>query len=114
MKIREDNRCGGSSLKLSLANDDQDPCYSETKGKFNAGDLLEWSLDDLGNCSSANMNLKSTKVSLLSFDKNFCPEYLNIRTDYDNLLAASYRESYQNFRFEQQNQSLTGNSSYIF
>ena len=99
LKIREDNGCGGTSLKLSLSNDDQDPCYTETKEEFNAGELLEWSFKDLGNCSSANMNLiKSPKVAIIPSDNgtNFCPEYLTVRID-DNLFAASY-----DWGFEQQ------------
>ena len=102
MKTREGNGCGGTSLKLSLSNYHQDPCYTETKEEFNAGDLLEWSFEDLGNCSSANMNLKSTKVLDLT---NPCLDYLNIRTDNDNLLVTSLEKRFQSF---------TGNRSSIF
>ena len=108
MKIREGIHCGGSSVQLSLTDDDQDCCYTKTKGKFNAGDLLEWSIEDFGNCSSANVNLKSTKVSLLSSDINFCPEYLTVRTDHDNLWAVSYKD---NQTYEK---SLTGKRSYMY
>ena len=115
LKTREGNGCGGTSLKLSLSNDDQDPCYTETKEEFNAGDLLEWSFEDLGNCSSANMILKSTKVAILPSNSatNFCPEYLTVRID-DNLFAASYEGGLQAFQFAQQQKSFTGNRSYIF
>ena len=102
LKIREGISCGGTSLKLSLADDDQDSCYAATKYNFNAGEILEWNFEDLGNCSSANMNLKSTKVLDLT---NPCLDYLNIRTDNDNLLVTS---------FEKQFQSFTGNRSSIF
>ena len=116
LKIREGIGCGGSSLKLFLTNgDDQDRCYTKTKAKFNAGDLLEWNFDDLGNCSSANMNLKSTKVAIIPADSdtNFCPEYLTVRID-DNLFAASYEPKLQTFQFKKFKKSLTGNRSYIF
>ena len=116
LKIREDNGCGGTSLKLSLSNDDQDPCYTETKEEFNAGDLLEWSFEDLGNCSSANMNqLNSLKAAIIpsNNDTNFCPEYLTVRVDY-KLFAASYDGGLQTFQLIQQQRSLSGNRSYIF
>ena len=115
MKIRKGIGCGGSSLKLSLTNDDdQDRCYTKTKGKFNAGTLLEWSSEDLGNCSSANMILKSPKVAIIPSDSatNICPEHLTVRIN-DNLFAASYEEGLQTFQVEQQQKSLTGNRSYI-
>ena len=109
LKIREGNGCGGTSLKLSLSNDDQDPCYTETKDKFNAGDILEWNFEDLGSCSSAIMNLKSTKVAIIPSDSdtNFCPEYLTVRID-NNLFAASFEGRLQTFQFDQQQKSLTG------
>ena len=124
LKIREDNNCGGSSVQLFLTNDDdQDRCYTKTKGKFNAGTLLEWSSEDLGNCSSANMILKSPKVAIIPSDSatNICPEYLSVRIN-DNLFAASYEERFQSFqfkilqgsRFRVYKKSLTGNRSYIF
>ena len=106
MKVREDRDCGGTGLKLFLASDGQESCYTETEDKSNAGDILEWSFDNLGSCSSATMNLESTKVSLLTSGTNVCPEYLNIRTENSNLLAASYQID----RFE----SLTGKRSCIF
>ena len=111
MKIREDNGCGGTSLKLSLSNDDQDPCYTETKEEFNAGALLEWSLEDLGSCS-ANMTLKSPKVEIIpsGSDTNFCPEYVTVRIG-DNLFAASYQTS---FKLQFGQKSLKGNRSFIF
>ena len=102
MKTREGNGCEGTSLKLSLSNYHQDPCYTETKEEFNAGELLEWSFEDLGNCSSANMNLKSTKALDLT---NPCLDYLTIRTDNDNLLVTSLQKKIQSF---------TGNRSFIF
>ena len=102
LKIREGISCGGTSLKLSLADDDQDSCYAATKYNFNAGEILEWNFEDLGNCSSANLNLKSTKVLDLT---NPCLDYLNIRTDNDNLLVTSSEERFQSF---------TGNRSSIF
>ena len=102
LKIRDDVGCGGTSLKLSLSNDDQDPCYIETKYNFSTGDRLEWNFEDSGNCSSAKLNLKFTKVLDLT---NPCLDYLNIRTDNDNLLVTS---------FEKQFQSFTGNRSSIF
>ena len=116
MKIPGDNGCGGSFLKLSLTDgDDQDPCYTKTKAKFNAGDTLEWSSEDLGNCSSANMVLKSPKVAIEPSKSatNFCPEYLTVRVDND-LFAASYEGGLQKFQFIQQQRSLSGNRSYIF
>ena len=111
MKIREDNNCGGTSLRISLSNDDQDPCFTETKEEFNAGALLEWSLEDLGSCS-ANMTLKSPKVEIISSgsDTNFCPEYVTVRIG-DNLFAASYQTSFQ---LELGQKSLKGNRSFIF
>ena len=102
LKIREGISCGGIPLKLSLADDDQDPCYIETKYSSNTGDRLEWNFEDSGNCSSANLNLKSTKVLNLT---NPCLDYLNIRTDNDNLLVASSEKGFQSF---------TGNRSSIF
>ena len=113
MKIREDNNCGGSSVQLFLTNDDdQERCNTKTKAQFNAGDLLEWSSEDLGNCNSANMVLKSPKVAIVP-SKNFCPEYLTVRVDND-LFAASYEGGLQKFQFIQQQRSLSGNRSYIF
>ena len=115
MKIREDNNCGGSSVQLFLTNDDdQDRCYTKTKAKFNAGDLLDWNSEELGNCSSANMVLKSPKVAIVppKSATNFCPEYLTVRIG-DNLFAASY-QTYQSFQLVHQQRSLTGNRSYIF
>ena len=108
LKIREDIGCDGSSLKLFLShNDDQDRCYTKTKDKLNADDLLEWSFEDLGNCSSANM--KSLKVAIIPSDSitNICPEYLTVRID-DNLFAASYEGGFQTFQAVQQQKSLTG------
>ena len=102
LKIREGISCGGISLKLSLTDDDQDPCYIDTKYNFNTGDRLEWNFEDSGNCSSANLNLKSTKVLDLT---NPCLDYLTIRTDNDNLLVTSLEKSFQSF---------TGNRSFIF
>ena len=102
LKIREDIGCRGTSLKLSLADDDQDSCYIETKYNSNAGDRLEWNFEDSGNCSAANLNLISTKVLDLT---NPCLDYLNIRTDNDNLLVASSEKRFQSF---------TGNRSSIF
>ena len=113
MKIREDNTCGGSSVQLFLTNDDdQDRCYTKTKAKFNAGDLLEWSSEDLGNCNSANMVLKSPKVAIVPSKSatNFCPEYVTVRIG-DNLFAASYQTSFQ---LELGQKSLKGNRSFIF
>ena len=94
LKIREGISCGGISLKLSLTDDDQDPCYIDTKYNFNTGDRLEWNFEDSGNCSSANLNLKSTKVLDLT---NPCLDYLNIRTDNDNLLVTSFEKRFQSF-----------------
>ena len=116
LKIREDNGCGGSFLKLSLTNDDdQDRCHTKTKANFNAGDLLEWSSNDLGNCSSANMILKSPKVEIIPSDDatNICPEHLTVRVG-DNLFAASYEGRFQAFQVIGQQKSLTGNRSYIY
>ena len=113
LKIREDTDCGGTGLKISLANDDHDdPCYTATKSKFNDGDLLEWNFGDLGNCSSANITLKSMKAAIIPSDSatNFCPEYLTVRID-DNLFAASYAGGLQAFQFAQQQKYLTGNRS---
>ena len=115
LKTREGNGCGGTSLKLSLSNDDQDPCYTETKEEFNAGDLLEWSFEDLGNCSSANMVLKSPKVAIIPSDSttNFCPEYVTVRID-NNLFAAAYEGNLQAYQFKNFKKSLKGNRSCIF
>ena len=116
LKTREGNGCGGTSLKLSLSNYHQDPCYTETKEEFNAGELLEWSFEDLGNCSSANINqLNFPKAAIIpsNNDTNFCPEYLTVRVD-NNLFAASYEGGLQTFQFIQQQRSLKGNRSYIF
>ena len=116
MKTREGNGCGGTSLKLSLSNYHQDPCYTETKEEFNAGDLLEWSFEDLGNCSSAKIYLlDSPKAAIIpsNNDTNFCPEYLTVRVD-NNLFAASYEGGLQTFQFIQQQRSLLGNTSNIF
>ena len=109
LKTREGNGCGGTSLKLSLSNDDQDPCLTETKEEFNAGDLLEWSAEDLGTCSSATMILKSPKVEIITLDNatNICPERLTVRID-NNLFAASYEGIFQTFQVVQQQISLTG------
>ena len=115
LKIREDIGCDGTGtgLKISLANDDHDPCYTATKSKFNDGDLLEWKFGDLGNCRSASMTLKSTKVTIIPSDSatNFCPEYLTVRID-DNLFTASYEAGLQTFQFDQQQKYLTGNKSF--
>ena len=116
LKTREGNGCGGTSLKLSLSNYHQDTCYTETKEEFNAGDLLEWSFEDLGNCSSANiylLNFPKAAIIPSNNDTNFCPEYLTVRVDND-LFAASYEGGLQKFQFIQQQRSLSGNRSYIF
>ena len=116
LKIREDIGCDGSSLKLFLTNgDDQERCYPKTKAEFDAGDLLEWSSEDLGDCSSANMILKSPKVGIIPSKSatNFCPEYVTVRIG-DNLFAARY-QTFQGFQLVNQQKSLTGTSrSYIF
>ena len=116
MKTREGNGCGGTSLKLSLSNYHQDPCYAETKEEFNAGDLLEWSFEELGNCSSVNINpLNFPKAAIIpsNNDTNFCPEYLTVRVD-NNLFAASYQGGLQTFQFIQQQRALLGNRTYVF
>ena len=116
LKIREDNGCGGTSLRVSLSNDNQDPCYTETKEEFNAGDLLEWSFEDLGNCSSANiylLNFPTAAIIPSNNDTNFCPEYLTVRVD-NNLFAASYQGGLQTFQFIQQQRALLGNRTYVF
>ena len=111
LKIREGISCGGTSLKLSLADDDQDSCYAATKYNFNAGEILEWNFEDLGNCSSANMVLKSPKVAIEPSKNatNFCPEYVTVRIG-DNLFAASYQTSFQ---LELGQKSLKGNRSLV-
>ena len=115
MKIREGDGCGGTSLGLSLSTDEQYPCYTETSEEFNAGNLLEWSFDKLGNCSSANINLKSPKVEIIPSDSatNLCPQHLTVRID-NNLFAASYEGRLQTFQVVQQQKSLKGNGSYKF
>ena len=115
LKIREGISCGGTSLKLSLADDDQDSCYAATKYNFNAGEILEWNFEDLGNCSSVNMNLLNPpKAEIIpsNNDTNFCPEYLTVRID-DNLFAASYL-TFQTFQLVHQKKRLTGTRCYIF
>ena len=114
LKIRGGNGCRGTSLKLSLSNDEQYPCVTETSEEFNAGNLLEWSFDKLGNCSSANMNLKFPKVEIIPSNSatNLCPQHLTVRID-NNLFAAKYEGIFQAYQFVGQQKSLKGNKSYI-
>ena len=116
LKVREGSDCGGTGLKLSLSSDGQEPCHTEIKDKFYAGELLEWKPKDLGNCSSANiylLNFPKAAIIPSNNDTNFCPEYLTVRVDND-LFAASYEGGLQKFQFIQQQRSLSGNRSYIF
>ena len=112
LKIRGGNGCRGAPLKLSLSTNEQYPCYTETSEESNAFNLLEWSFDKLGNCSSANINLKSPKVEIIPSDSatNLCPQHLTVRID-NNLFAAKYEGIFQAYQVVGQQKSLKGNRS---